>query len=101
MFVGCEVTLSGKMPRLNPRFRYLQKIFVISLALLISTRLSGQALELETPTCSPTCKFNRRFTLPSSVDNSATTLQELFEPFPVQRFVEDFWEKQPMVIRGR
>lgn len=51
---------------------------------------------------SPTISTKKmRLVYPEPAEKSAALVQELLYPFLLEDFAEDFWERKPLVIRGR
>lgn len=53
------------------------------------------------PTNTPLGAMPVRYLYPDAAAESTSLVQEVLRPFSLRDFAENYWEKKPLVIRGR
>lgn len=70
------------------------------------TAAAAQHDEQQHETCSTTSTPSPsttigKFALPEAAEESVRRVQEVLHPISLQMFAEEYWERKPLVIRGR
>ncbi|CAN0498276.1 unnamed protein product [Ectocarpus sp. 12 AP-2014] len=74
--------------------------FLLILATAVAVQEAGGEEPLELHECSSSMT-QLPMVHPPVPETSVTLVRELMDPFSLQVFAETFWERKPMVIRGR
>lgn len=75
--------------------------FLLILGTAVAVQVAGGEEPLELQECSSSITQLLPMVHPPVPETSVTLVRELMDPFSLQDFAETFWERKPMVIRGR